>query len=129
MWSSLFKPERLHGSKPRMIDKEGINNEAQSFVGFDVSKASVDALSLPDGEYQRFENTDCGLQQCLAWVQGKRHCLCVVEASGGYETALAGVLAAAAVPIAVVNPKHVRDFARGMGIWLRAIASMLACWR
>lgn len=99
-----------------MIDKEGINNEAQSFVGFDVSKANVDALSLPDGEYQRFENTDCGLQQCLAWVQGKRHCLCVVEASGGYETALAGVLAAAGVPIAVVNPKHVRDFARGMGI-------------
>lgn len=99
-----------------MIDKEGMNDEAQSFVGFDVSKAVVDALSLPEAEYRRFENSDSGLQQCLAWVQSRAGCLCVVEASGGYETALAGVLAAAGVAIAVVNPKQVRDFARGLGI-------------
>jgi transposase len=116
MFDSLLKPERLRGSKPRMNDKDGINDEPRSFVGFDVSKATVDALSLPDGEYKRFENTDLGLQQCLAWVQAKPACLCVAEASGGFETALACLLASTGIRIAVVNPKHVRDFAKGLGI-------------
>lgn len=99
-----------------MNDKEGINDEPRSFVGFDVSKSRVDALSLPDGESQCFENTEQGLQQCLTWVRAKPASLCVVEATGGYETALASLLAAGGIRIAVVNPKHVRDFARAFGI-------------
>lgn len=99
-----------------MNDKDGINNEPQSFIGFDVSKAAVDAFALPDGEIRRFNNDDPGLKQCLAWVQSKPDGLCVVEATGGYETALASLLAAAGVRIAVINPKHVRDFAKAFGI-------------
>jgi hypothetical protein len=99
-----------------MNDKDGINNEPQSFIGFDVSKAAVDAFALPDGESRRFNNDDPGLKQCLAWVQSKPDGLCVVEATGGYETALASLLAAAGVRIAVINPKHVRDFAKAFGI-------------
>lgn len=99
-----------------MIDKDGNNDEPRSFVGLDVSKERVDGLSLPDGESARFENTEQGLQQCLAWVRSKPKSLCVVEATGGYETELASVLVGAGIRIAVVNPKHVRDFARAFGI-------------
>ena len=99
-----------------MNNKDGINEEPQGFVGFDISKAWVDAHRLPDGEIKRFDNSEQGLEQCLAWVQTKPACLCVVEATGGFETALASRLASAAAPIAVVNAKHVRDFAKAFGI-------------
>lgn len=99
-----------------MNDKVGIDEEPQSFVGFDVSKASIDAYSLPDGESKRFEHTEQGLEHCLAWVKTKAQCLCVVEATGGFETALASLLGGAGVRIAVVNAKHVRDFAKAFGI-------------
>lgn len=61
-----------------MNDKDGINNEPQSFIGFDISKAFVDAFALPDGEVKRFDNDDPGLKECLAWAQTKPECLCVV---------------------------------------------------
>jgi transposase len=99
-----------------MNDKDGINNEPRSFVGLDVSKAWIDAHSLPDAQIRRFENNDSGLEQCLAWVRTQPDCLCVAEATGGFETAVAGLLASAAIPIAVVNAKHVRDFAKAFGI-------------
>lgn len=99
-----------------MNHKDGINDEYLGFVGFDISKASIDAHSLPDGESRRFENSDEGIEQCLKWVQAKQRCLCVAEASGGFETALAARLAASGVAVAVVNAKHVRDFAKAFGI-------------
>jgi transposase len=99
-----------------MIDKDGMNVEPNCFIGLDVSKAKVDAVSLPDGESRCFENVEHGLQQCLEWIRGKADALCVIEATGGYETALASTLAAAGLRVAVVNPKHVRDFARAFGI-------------
>lgn len=99
-----------------MNDKEGSNNEPQSFIGLDVSKAAIDGHSLPDGEAQRFDNNEAGLQACLAWVKARASVLAVAEASGGFETALASILAGAGLRIAVVNPKHVRDFAKAFGI-------------
>jgi transposase len=99
-----------------MNDKDGINNEPQRFIGFDVSKAQVDAFVLPEGEAKRFANDEAELKQCLAWVKTKSDGLCVVEASGGYETKLASLLAGAGARIAVINPKHVRDFAKAFGI-------------
>ena len=99
-----------------MNDKDGMDNEPRCFVGFDVSKATLDAHSLPDGQIKQFENSEQGLKQCLAWVRTKPDCLCVAEATGGFETALASLLAGAGVRIAVLNPKHVRDFAKAFGI-------------
>lgn len=99
-----------------MNDKDGINNEPRCFVGLDVSKTWIDAHSLPDAQIGRFENNEQGLEQCLAWVQAQPACLCVAEATGGFETAVASLLASAGIPIAVVNAKHVRDFAKAFGI-------------
>lgn len=99
-----------------MNDKDGIYDEPQSFVGLDVSKAWIDAHSLPGGQIRRFENNEPGLEQCLAWVRSQPACLCVTEATGGFETALASLLASAGIAVAVVNAKHVRDFARAFGI-------------
>jgi len=54
--------------------------------------------------------------------------LVVMEATGGYEAALACALQATGLPVAVVNPKQARDFAKSMGAWPRPTASMRACW-
>jgi transposase len=99
-----------------MDDKEGIDNAVRCFIGFDVSKAKIDACVLPSAEQRVFEHNEQGLEQCLSWVQALGKSLCVVEASGGFETALASRLGAAGVDIALVNAKQVRDFAKGFGI-------------
>ena len=53
----------------------------------------------------------------------------VLKATGGLETPLAAALVAAGVPVAVVNPRQVRDYARPRGSWPRPTASMPWCWR
>ena len=83
-------------------------------VGIDVAKASVEVLTLggagPEGE---FGNDPEGHTALLARLPAG--VLVVMEATGGYEAALACALQAAGLAVAVVNPKQVRDFAKGMG--------------
>jgi transposase len=87
------------------------------FVGIDVSKAILDMATLPEGEPQQFTNDEAGIAAIVAGLKEER-CVTriVLEATGGYETSLAAGLAAAGLPVAVVNPKRVRDFAKASGI-------------
>lgn len=96
--------------------------DAGLYVGIDVSKAWLDVgcvPALPEQESalpSRIENEDqsrAGLVQRLVKLAPK---LVVLEATGGWETAVAGELCAAGVAVAVVNPKRVRDFARAGGV-------------
>lgn len=83
-------------------------------VGIDVAKASVEVLTLggagPEGE---FGNDPEGHTALLARLPAG--VLVVMEATGGYEAALACALQAAGLAVAVVNPKRARDFAKGVG--------------
>lgn len=99
-----------------MNDKDGMNDEMMAFIGLDVSKASLDACCLPSGEQCQFANSEDGIERALSWIRQFSRALVVAEATGGYETLMAGTLAAHGVAVAVVNPKHVRDFARAFGI-------------
>lgn len=85
-------------------------------VGIDVAKAHFDVSVLGAKlETQRFDNQAEGHSALTAALQPLGVALVVMEATGGYETALACALQAAGLPVAVVNPKQARDFARSMG--------------
>lgn len=87
-----------------------------TFVGIDVSKDSLDVFGLPNGSPSRFDNTAEGRAKLLSLLPQAGSCLSVVEATGGYERALATEAADVDQHIAVVNPRQVRDFAKALGL-------------
>ena len=85
-------------------------------VGIDVAKAHVDVCVLgTHSDVQRFANDVDGHSALAAALQSLDVGLVVMEATGGYEAALACALQAVGLHVAVVNPRHARDFARSMG--------------
>ena len=85
-------------------------------VGIDVAKAHVDVcvLGVASG-VQRFANDADGHSAMAAALLPLGASLVVMEATGGYEAALACALQASGLPVAVLNPRQARDFARSMG--------------
>lgn len=86
----------------------------QVFVGIDVSKAQLDMALRPEGRFS-VPNNEAGCAQILERLRAVSPMLVVLEATGGLEIPLTGVLAAAGVPVVVVNPRQVRDFAKATG--------------
>lgn len=86
-----------------------------SYVGIDVSKARLDVAVRPEG--QRFEvaNDEAGIAALVVRLQEVEPRLVVLEASGGYEASVTASLATV-MPVAMVNPRQVRDFAKATGI-------------
>ena len=87
---------------------------SETFVGIDVSKASLDVAVRPSGESWVATNDEAGIGELVARLMKLGTTLVVVEATGGLEIALVAELAAA-MPVAVVNPRQVRDFAKATG--------------
>jgi transposase len=85
------------------------------YVGIDVSKATLDIATLPDGESWTVTNDDQGLADLAPRLVALAPSLIVLEATGGFEMLAAITLAKVGLPIAVVNPRQVRDFAKAMG--------------
>jgi len=114
-----------------MKHKVGKDNTLARFIGIDVSKQWLDVATLPERETRRFSNDGAGQEQLGAWLVQLAPELIVMEATGGSETRVATVLAAEGLALAVVNPRHVRDFARAFGILAktdRIDASVLAAF-
>ena len=87
----------------------------ETFVGIDVSKAQLDvAIHLQAGA-RDFPNDGKGISKLVAFLQDLAPTLVVLEATGGYEMPVACALGAAQVPVAVVNPRQTRDFAKSTG--------------
>ena len=86
-----------------------------SYVGCDVAKAMLDVCVRPTGEVQRFANDAAGHAALGRWLTALQPTHVVLEASGGYERAVAIVLTAAGLPVSVVNARTVRDFAKATG--------------
>jgi transposase len=89
--------------------------EEEVFVGIDVSKARLDVAVASAGELFGVDNDAGGIADLVRRLRKLCPELIVLEASGGLETVLVGELAAAQLPVAVVNPRQVRDFARANG--------------
>jgi transposase len=84
------------------------------FVGIDVSKAHLDVAVRPTGQSQRFAQ-DGVFEPLLEFLRSCAPTLITMEATGGYEQAVAAALATAGFPVAVVNARQVRDFAKATG--------------
>jgi transposase len=85
------------------------------FVGIDVSKLTLDFDCLPVSAPQQFANDADGIAALVGLLQASGVERIVIEATGGYETAVVSALAVATLPVVVVNPRQVRDFAKAMG--------------
>jgi len=87
----------------------------EHFVGIDVAKDRLDVHIRPGGEVFMVARNGSGLAVLVERLQTLAPALVVLEATGGYETVVASALAAAQLPLAVVNPRQIRDFARATG--------------
>ncbi len=84
-------------------------------VGIDVSKATLDLSAYPGGKCWQAEHTPAGITALAEELGSLRPAVVVVEATGGLEVSLVAALGAAALPVVVVNPRQVRDYARAIG--------------
>jgi transposase len=85
------------------------------FVGIDVSKDRLDVHLRPSGQAFAVPRDGPGLDQLLTRLRADPPALVVLEATGGFELTVAAAIAAAGLPLAVVNPRQIRDFARATG--------------
>ena len=86
-----------------------------SFVGIDVSKDRLDVHLLPSAEAFAVARDGEGLERLVAALRARAPTLIVLEATGGFEVTVAAALAGAGLPLAVVNPRQIRAFARALG--------------
>ena len=89
--------------------------DATTCAGIDVAKDRLDVVLRPSGEYLEATNDKRGIGSVLRRLRREDVALVVLEATGGMERPAAAALAAAGVPVAVVNPRQVRDFAKATG--------------
>ena len=85
------------------------------WIGIDVSKSTLEVALRPSDERWTVPHTAPGHAELLQRIQPLQPTLIVLEATGGIQADLAATLAAAGLPVAVVNPRQVRDFARSTG--------------
>jgi transposase len=86
-----------------------------SFVGIDVSKTQLDVALRPSNEQDTLVHEAAGSDTVVARLCRMRPTLIVLEATGGLERPLVRALVAAALPVIVANPRHVRDCAKATG--------------
>jgi transposase len=89
--------------------------ERNPFVGIDGAKDRLDVAIRPLGEAFAVARDGEGLERLVARLKDLEPALVVMEATGGHETVVAGALAHAGLPLAIVNPRQIRDFARATG--------------
>ena len=89
--------------------------EVALFVGMDVSKDFVDVAVGTTDPVRSFPNDEAGRANLVELLRARNVTLIVMEATGGFELPLAAALATAELPVAIVNPRQVREFARATG--------------
>jgi transposase len=88
---------------------------SECFVGVDVSKAGLDVAVRPGGVVWQVDNDKAGICELVRRLGQLRPACIVIEATGGYERAAAKALFRAGLPVAVVNPRQPRAYARATG--------------
>lgn len=89
---------------------------SKSFIGIDVSKNSLDVHILPEGLSLSYRYETKPMKALIKKLKTYTPELVVLEATGGYEITIGIALADAGLPVAIVNPRQVRDYARALGI-------------
>jgi len=101
----------------------------ESFAGIDVSKASLEVAVSGGRRVLSFRNDKRGVRALTGYLRDEQPALIVLEASGGYQRLVVAALIAGELPVAVVNPRQVRDFARATGTLAKtdAIDARIIC--
>jgi transposase len=89
--------------------------QSNVFIGVDVSKNSLDVAVGPSGESMRFANSEDGIALLADFIKPLAPTLVLFEATGGWEMNAVRHLAAKRLPLVVINPRQVRDFAKATG--------------
>ena len=89
--------------------------QSHVFVGIDVSKAELEIAVRPHGTHWCVPRSDESLPQLVEQLRSLAPARVVLEATGGLELPVAGALAAANLPVVVINPRQARDFAKATG--------------
>lgn len=101
------------------------------YVGIDVSKQHWDVAVTTERRVRRFAADAAGLAELMAWLAPLGPKLICLEATGGYERELCAALHRERLPVSVVNPRQIRDFARARGELAKTDAidaAMIACF-
>jgi transposase len=85
------------------------------FVGLDIAKDHIDGGTWPEQRHWQVPNDAAGIARLVEELAALAPGCIVLEASGGYEQEAAATLASAGLPVVVVNPRQVRDFAKATG--------------
>ena len=111
-------PHSRKGFEPALqgrVTMDTHSHATSTFVGIDVSKDRLDVHVLPGGECLALPRDETGLDRLTQRLTALAPALVVLEATGGLEVSVAAELAAAQLPVAIVNPRQIRDFARAAG--------------
>ena len=87
----------------------------QEVVGIDVSKETLDVFVLSHQQQRAVANAAAGHHELVNWLKSLGVRVAVMEASGGYERTIAGILRRAGFDVRIVDPRRVRHFARAAG--------------
>lgn len=87
----------------------------ERFIGIDVAKATLDVACLPEAACWTVPYAGPDVEALVMRLQALSPALIVLEATGGLEAPLAGVLAAVGLPVVIINPRQARDFAKAAG--------------
>lgn len=101
------------------------------WIGIDVSKDYLDVYIHPTAKRYQFKQAEEDLLALSKTLKEASPAMVVLEASGGYESTAAGILAYIGLPVVVVNPRQVRDYARAAGVLAKTDlidAKVLACF-
>ncbi|GFO65711.1 IS110 family transposase [Geomonas paludis] len=85
-------------------------------AGIDVSKENLDLFVIPLGVSQRFVNDESGCNQLVKVLAELAPSRVIFESTGGLEMLAAGIASAASLPVVIVNPRQIRDFAKACGL-------------
>lgn len=85
------------------------------FIGIDVSKETLEFATYPRGESKSVAYDDTSIESLVTRWRELRPTLIVLEATGGFERLISRALTSAELPFTIVNPRHVRNFARATG--------------
>lgn len=84
-------------------------------LGIDISKGWFDVFLHPAAAKERFDNTPVGIRKLIRWLRSASVEIAVMEATGGLEMPLFNALQLAGYPVARINPRWIRDFAKATG--------------
>ena len=91
-------------------------SQEPNYVGIDVSKERIDVAVRPAGRSWSVSYDGAGVDDLVAQLKDLEPAGVITESTGGLELPLVAALAAASLPVAVVNPRQVRDFAKSTGL-------------